>query len=143
MAKTPSGTAAKSKPQPARTSVNSAGGAKGPKPEKTTAPAADAALVAAAPEGAPGVLRFKELVEEVVKSTGAKPKDAKEIALATLTAIGAALGRGDALNLPEFGKGRIARSSVDEAGNAAIVLKLRRGEGKKKEGKEALAEAAE
>lgn len=141
MAKTPTGTTAKPKPQGGKAPLAKAPLAKAAKP--ATPKPAETPVADAGAEAASGVLRFKDLVEQVVQATGAKPKDAKEIALATLAAMGAALGRGEGLNLPEFGKGRIARSSVDAAGNAAIVLKLRRGEGKKKEGDEALAEAAE
>ena len=59
-------------------------------------------------------------------------------------AMGAALDRGDGLNLPDFGKGRIVRSTPGADGEVAFVLKLRRGgTPKKKEEKEALAEGSE
>lgn len=126
MAKTPSPSAAKAKPAAAK-----------------AAPALVAVGSPPAEADAPLVLRFKTLVEEVTRVTGAKPKDAREIVAATLASIGGAIGRGEGLNLPDIGRGRVARSTVDSAGNGVIVLKLRRGEGGKKSGKEALAEPAE
>ncbi len=91
-----------------------------------------------------GMLRLKDLIEQVVTATGAKPKDAREIVGATLMAMGAALDRRDGLILPDFGKGRIARSTPGADGEVAFVLKLRRGgTQKKKEEKEALAEGSE
>lgn len=111
-----------------------------PKPVKPAAPStADLTAPEAAP--APGVYRLKDLVEEVAAATGAKPKDARVQVMATLTALGAALGQGKGLNLPEVGKGRISRSVTDANGVTAMVLKLRRGEAaKKKDGSETLAE---
>lgn len=126
MAKTPSPSAAKAKPAAAK-----------------AAPALVAVGSPPAEADAPLVLRFKTLVEEVTRVTGAKPKDVREIVAATLASIGGAIGRGEGLNLPDIGRGRVARSTVDSAGNGVIVLKLRRGEGGKKSGKEALAEPAE
>jgi hypothetical protein len=127
MAKTPSPSAAKAKPAVV----------------KVAAPALVAVEPPPAEAAAPQVLRFKTLVEEVTRLTGAKPKDAREIVAATLASIGGAIGRGEGLNLPDIGRGRVARSTVDSAGNGVIVLKLRRGEAGKKSGKEALAEPAE
>ena len=99
----------------------------------------------AKPEGGAGQLRLKDLVDTVMQATGAKAKDAREIVQATLAELGAALERGDALNLPEFGKGRVTRKATDTDGSTAMVLKLRRGGAgpKKKEDKEALAAADE
>ncbi len=114
-------------------------------------PGTDQAIVDAGGEGegakaeaGGSQLRLKELVEGVVKTTGAKPKEAREIVLATLIEIGAALDRGDSINLPEFGKGRISRKTEEADGSSVSVLKLRRGVvPKAKEDKEKLAGDAE
>ena len=80
----------------------------------------------------------------VLKSVGGKPKDVREIVLATLVELGAALDRGDGLNLPDFGKGRVARRNEEADGSSSFVIKLKRGGVPKvKEEKEALAEARE
>ncbi len=98
----------------------------------------------AKPEGASGQLRVKDLVDLVLKSVGGKPKDVREIVLATLVELGAALDRGDGLNLPDFGKGRVARRNEEADGSSSFVIKLKRGGVPKvKEEKEALAEARE
>ena len=98
----------------------------------------------AKPEGTNGQLRLKDLVDTVMQATGAKPKDVREIVLATLAQLGAALDRGDGLNLPEFGKGRVTRSNTEADGSTSLVLKIKRGiVPKKKDDKEALAAASE
>ena len=56
---------------------------------------------AAAKGGA--ALRLKDLVDRVVTATGGKKKGVKEIVEATLLQMGAALQKGDTLNLPAFG----------------------------------------
>ena len=95
-------------------------------------------------EGAHAQLRLKDLVDTVMQATGAKPKDVREIVLATLAQLGAALDRGDGLNLPEFGKGRITRSNTEADGSTSLVLKIKRGIiPKKKDDKEALAAVSE
>ncbi len=93
-----------------------------------------------------GHLRLKDLVEKVVASSGAKAKEVRDIVTATLTELAAALERGDALNLPELGKVRVARRGDDPEGTTSMVLKLRKGGPggpRRKEGQEALAEASE
>lgn len=72
----------------------------------------------------PGTLRLKELVDRVVASTGGKKKGTKEIVEATLTQLGLALQNGEMLNLPEFGKLRVARPQGAAPGSA-MTLKLR------------------
>lgn len=134
MAKTPSPSTAKAKPAAAKAKAAAAAPA---------VPGAEPPPAAKTEAAAPLVLRFKTLVEEVTRATGAKPKDAREIVAATLASIGGAIGRGEGLNLPDIGKGRVARSTLDASGNGVIVLRLRRGEAGKKSGKEALAEPAE
>lgn len=114
-----------------------------------TAPVADAAETVVASEGAGeagGHLRLKDLVDRVVASSGAKAKEVRDIVTATLSELAAALERGDALNLPDLGKVRVARRGDDPDGTTSMVLKLRKGGPggpRRKEGQEALAEASE
>jgi hypothetical protein len=90
-----------------------------------------------------GGLRLKDLVDRVVAATGGKKAGVKEIVEATLVQMGEALQKGDTLNLPAFGKMRVARQGAE--GGGAMTLKLRqgggKGKGKGKAEKEALAEA--
>ena len=72
----------------------------------------------------PATLRLKELVDRVAASTGGKKKDVKEIVEATLTQLGLALHAGEMLNLPEFGKVRVAKAQGAGPGSA-MTLKLR------------------
>lgn len=79
-------------------------------------------------------LKKKELIQRVVTSIGGKKKaGVKEIVEATLTALGEALQKGETLNLPPFGRARIAKAK-GEGKNAAMTVKLR-GAGEKKTGK--------
>jgi nucleoid DNA-binding protein len=90
-------------------------------------------------------LKKKELIERVVAAMGGKKKGVREIVEATLTILGDALDKGEGLNLPPFGKARIAKQGGDGT-DAAMTLKLRRGSADKKPGKaakEALAEGGE
>lgn len=119
-------------------------------PRKTAKPAAARAAkpkaAAAAPvEGAAETvkagLRLKELVERVVAATGGKKAGVREIVEATLVQMGDALKKGESLNLPAFGKVRVARQSSEAGG--AMTLKLRQavpGGPKGKAAKEGLAE---
>jgi nucleoid DNA-binding protein len=117
--------------------------------KKTAPPAKAAAPVVAAPAeevapaspdepDAPAVrtrgpsLRIKGLVDRVVEATGGKKKAVKEVVEATLTALGDALSRGEELNLPGFGKTRIARST-EKDGASHMTLKVRRGPHKKRD----------
>ena len=80
--------------------------------------------VDAADAAGPVTLRLKELVDRVVASTGGKKKGTKEVVEATLTQLGLALQNGEMLNLPEFGKLRVARPQGAAPGSA-MTLKLR------------------
>ena len=87
-------------------------------------------------------LRLKDLVDRVVAATGGKKKGVKEVVEATLLQMGEALKKGESLNLPAFGKLRVARAGAE--GGGAMTLKLRQatgGGGKAKAGKESLADA--
>ena len=97
-----------------------------------------------AAQASPATLRLKELVDRVAASTGGKKKGVKEIVEATLTELGLALHNGEMLNLPAFGKVRVARAQGSAPGSA-MTLKLRpAGPGaKKKPAEGALAEPAD
>jgi len=75
---------------------------------------------------APGTLRLKTLIDRVAASTGGKKKGQKEIVEATLTQLGLALENGEMLNLPGFGRVRVAKAQGAAPGSA-MTLKLRRG----------------
>lgn len=86
-------------------------------------------------------LRLPVLVDRVAEVTGGKKKAVKEIVEATLSALGAALSKGEELNLPGLGKVRVVKSA-DKDGRAMMTLKLRgTGQPKAKAAKEALAGA--
>jgi nucleoid DNA-binding protein len=90
-------------------------------------------------------LKKKELIERVVAAMGGKKKGVREIVEATLTILGDALDKGEGLNLPPFGKARIAKQG-GTGSDAAMTLKVRRGTAEKKPGKgakDALAEDGE
>lgn len=109
----------------------------GPEPEAESIVVDDRA--AAKSQG----MKLRDLVARVVDATGAKKKNARSIVEATLDELGAALARGDDLNLPGVGRIRVARSS-DRDGRAIMTLKLRgAGKPRSKEPKEALAEHGE
>ena len=116
-------------------------------PEKAAEPVksdvADEEGAAAEEGGKVGALKLRELISRVVEATGAKKKDAKSVVEATLEQLGAALVKGEELNLPGVGRVRIARS-MDKNGLSLMTLKVRgAGAAKKKEPKEALADAEE
>ncbi|MCB6177189.1 HU family DNA-binding protein [Rhodobacter sp. Har01] len=102
-----------------------------PVAEAAGAEAPEADVAAQAKVRAPS-LRLKELVDHVSASTGAKKPAVKEIVTATVMALGDALGRGDELNLPGFGRARIARQT-ERDGASHLTLKVRRGPHKRRE----------
>ena len=110
------------------------------KPARAAKPVA-VALASAATNAkikAPAV-KIKDLMARVLDATGAKKKEAQAVIEATLTALGEALHKGEELNLPGFGRARVAR--VADKGDAAMLtLKLRRGVHKKKDGNLPLAD---
>ncbi|WP_435259251.1 HU family DNA-binding protein [Thioclava sp. FR2] len=111
--------------------------------EVVKADASEEEGTAAEEGGKAGALKLRELITRVVDATGAKKKDAKTVVEATLEQLGAALVKGEELNLPGVGRVRIARS-MDKNGLSLMTLKVRgAGAAKKKEPKEALAEAEE
>ena len=112
-----------------------------PKAKATASTGAEAAEAKA--EHGPQ-LKKKELVDRVTEATGGKKKLVKEIVEATLAALGEALQKGEALNLPPFGRAKVARSK-GEGKESSMTVKLR-GAGEKivpKPKKETLAEVGE
>lgn len=102
---------------------------------------------AAAPDSSAKVvaqMKVKDLIDRVAAAADQNKKDVRAIVEATLAELGKALEAGESLNLPPFGRVRIANQKADGSGQL-MTLKLRRG-GEKKPGKnagEALAEASE
>ncbi|MFN3938731.1 MAG: HU family DNA-binding protein [Gemmobacter sp.] len=96
-------------------------------PPQVVPPAPDEAV--AAPQ-----LKVKDIVERVLARTGQKKKDVRPAVEATLAVLGEALARGEALNLPGFGKARVSRTR-DTGVGSALTIKLRRGAGGGKPGK--------
>lgn len=90
-------------------------------------------------------MRVKDLIERVSAAADQNKKDVRAIVEATLAELGKALEAGESLNLPPFGKIRIANQKGDASGQM-MTLKLRRGGERKpgkNAGKEALAEVGE
>ncbi|WP_323005651.1 HU family DNA-binding protein [Pseudorhodobacter sp.] len=77
----------------------------------------------------PQMVKKQELVERIVKASGAKKKDVKLIVEAALGVLGDALSAGEELNLPPLGKMKVNRQR-DEGNAEILILKLRRGGGK-------------
>ena len=80
-------------------------------------------------------LRIKGLVDRVAATTGGKRKEVKQTVEATLTALGDALAGGEELNLPGFGRIRVARSAQRD-GASHMTLKVKRGPHKKRDNDE-------
>jgi nucleoid DNA-binding protein len=125
-------------PQPAKVRISAPEVAAGD--DATDAPARAADKARTGPQ-----LKKKDLVARVVAALDGKKKgQVKDIVEATLAALGEALQNGEQLNLPPFGRARIARSK-GEGKASSMTVKLR-GAGAKnaaKAPKQALAEAGE
>ncbi len=70
------------------------------------------------------VMKMKDLVAAVAKQTGGRPAAVKAAVEATVTALGEALHAGRGVNLPGFGKSKVARPAVD---GKPMTLKLKPG----------------
>jgi nucleoid DNA-binding protein len=101
------------------------------------APAPEAAVV----KVKANTLKIKDVLDQVAKSQGGKKKGMKEVVEATLSALGAAFARGDAVNLPGFGRARVAQAE-DAAAGKPMTIKMKSGTGnaQKKPGKQGLAD---
>lgn len=104
-----------------------------------------AATIEKADKAAGPQLKKKDLIARVVAALDGKKKgQVKDIVEATLAALGEALQNGESLNLPPFGRARIAKSK-GEGKTSSMTVKLR-GAGAKnaaKAPKQALAEVGE
>lgn len=92
----------------------------------TEAEAGAAATEGAAVEAKSGkaaAVKLKDLVDRVCAASDLKKKDAKAAVEATLVQIGAALARGESLNLQGLGYVRIVRKAT--AQTPVMTLKLR------------------
>jgi nucleoid DNA-binding protein len=69
----------------------------------------------------PAMLKMKDLVDRVVKASGGKKKGVKDIVEATLTALGDAFGKGEAVNLPGFGRAKVAHAEDKGAGKPMTI----------------------
>lgn len=121
-----------------------------PAPKKKASPEKAAEVAEAATDeaedaeaGKGAALKLRELVGRVVEASGAKKKDARTVVEATLEQLGAALLKGEELNLPGVGRIRVIKT-MDKNGISLMTLKVRgAGAVKKKQPKEALADAEE
>lgn len=86
-------------------------------------------------------MKVKDLIERVAVATDVNRKEVRVIVDAVLAELGKALEANESLNLPPFGRVRIANQKSDASGQM-MTLKLRRG-GEKHSAKEALAEPSE
>ena len=80
-------------------------------------------------------LRLKGLLDGATETSGVKKKDVKTVGEAVLVQIGAALARGETVNLRGLGHLRVARKGTPES--PSMTLKLRQGGGSKGKGKSA------
>jgi nucleoid DNA-binding protein len=118
------------------------------KPRATAKVAPTAPAPAKPPQVQPAstadALRKKDLIDKVVTITGAKKALVRDVVEATLTVLGDALSKGAMLNLPPFGKAKVARAS-DAASGRPMTVKLRRspagGQAGQNKAKAALADA--
>jgi DNA-binding protein HU-alpha len=131
--KTPAKTAAKPAAKPA---AKTPATPRKPAAAKSTSKAASqarSAAVDAAPDGAAVVekanveVKLKDLIDRVVATTGIKKPQVRSVVEAMLSEMGRALAAGQGLNLPGFGKARVARTAGTPTGT--MTIKLRRGPG--------------
>lgn len=90
----------------------------------------DGASVAPSPAPKGSMLKKKQLIERVAALVGGNKKAVKDVVEATLTVLGEAMQSGEGLNVPPFGKARVAKSK-GEGAQASLTVKLR-GAGAKK-----------
>jgi nucleoid DNA-binding protein len=121
--------------------VTKTGAKPAPKPAAKAAPAELAKTAAPLVKVKANTLKIKDVLEQVATSQGGKKKGMKEVVEATLTALGAAFARGDAVNLPGFGRARVAQVEDAAAGKpATIKLKSGTATGQKQGKKQGLAD---
>ncbi|WP_322865697.1 HU family DNA-binding protein [Aquicoccus sp. G2-2] len=93
------------------------------KPTADVAPvdAAPAKVVAAEVDTSPPALRKKELLTAVVARSGVKRRDAKATLEAALEIMGETIADGRDMNLPGFGKAKVARSKKLTRGSVYVT----------------------
>jgi nucleoid DNA-binding protein len=140
-AKKPS-TTAKAAPKVAKSAVAAKPAAVKPAVPTPKVPAAKPVVASAMADKAKGAtLKMKDLIEQVTEASGGKKRGVKEVVEATLAALGAALSRGDAINLPGFGRAKVAHAEDKGAGKPmTIKLKTQSPGAAKKPGKQGLAD---
>jgi nucleoid DNA-binding protein len=114
---------------------------------KTSKPKTKPAPEASVEQTKAEALRIKALIDRIAATSQVKRKEMREVVEATLAELGAALAKGESLNLPGLGIVRVTR----KAENGVMVLRLRPNATTSKEkpekaaqgGTEALAEAGE
>lgn len=84
-------------------------------------------------------MKKRELVDAVVKRSGVKKKDAKQVVEAMLAVLGESLAEARELNLQPLGRLKVTRVKQTNGGQV-LICKLRQNEGGEKADKEALAE---
>lgn len=84
-------------------------------------------------------MKKRELVDVVVKRSGVKKKDAKQVVDAMLAVLGEALADSRELNLQPLGRLKVTRVKQTNGGQV-LICKLRQNGGAEKAEKEALAE---
>ena len=95
-----------------------------PKKRAPARPKAPVVVAKTIPVSVGPELKKQELLEKVVRQSGASKRDVKPIVEAMLDILGSALSEGRPLNLEPFGKTKITR--VKETGRAKVsVLRVR------------------
>ena len=74
------------------------------------------------------VLHKREFLGRVADELGLSRAQIRDIVEATLNQLGRAIGEGETLALPPFGKARVSRQATAK-GDEVLVLRLRRKEG--------------
>ena len=69
-------------------------------------------------------MKKKDLIDEVVAISGAKPRDVKPIVEATLKALAAGLSGNDQIQIPPLGKIKVVKSK-DVGGATSYTVKIR------------------
>ncbi|OAN65777.1 hypothetical protein A8B83_05005 [Rhodobacteraceae bacterium EhC02] len=84
-------------------------------------------------------MKKRELVDAVVKRSGVKKKDARQVVDAMLAVLGESLADSRELNLQPLGRLKVTRVKQTNGGQV-MICKLRQNGGAEKADKEALAE---
>ena len=108
-------------------------------PVSDAVPAAPKLVKSSAPAVQGPEMKKRELVDVVVKRSGVKKKDAKQVVDTMLAVLGEALAGSRELNLQPLGRLKVTRVKQTNGGQV-MICKLRQNGGDEKPGKEALAE---